>query len=235
MRLRTKASLTLRGYRTIHTLAPGLLLVTCLEGLFSSALPFLQIFMSALVIDAFSRGGTLRELLSLALLTAALSGVLSLLSSGLKKLKNYFGHRFFRLIEQPLKDKILQMDYSAVEQLDTHLKIEQLRVLRDTMGYGLPRLFFCTEAAVLALSQILYSISLLSGAFTPVSYTHLDVYKRQTRRRSPVLWRRREGMERKDCARRNTCRFLFGQGFNSPRLHQMARIRTQRWVRILCF
>ena len=166
MRLRTKASLTLRGYRTIHTLAPGLLLVTCLEGLFSSALPFLQIFMSALVIDAFSRGGTLRELLSLALLTAALSGVLSLLSSGLKKLKNYFGHRFFRLIEQPLKDKILQMDYSAVEQLDTHLKIEQLRVLRDTMGYGLPRLFFCTEAAVLALSQILYSISLLSGAFT---------------------------------------------------------------------
>ncbi len=166
MRFKEKAALTLRGYRTIHTLAPGLLLVTCLEGIFSSALPFLQIFMSALVIDAFSKGQALDELLFLALLTAALSGLLALLSSGLKKLKNYFGHRFFRLIEQPLKDKIMEMDYSAVEQLDTHLQIEQLRVLRDTMGYGLPRLFFCTEAAVLALSQIFYALSLLASAFT---------------------------------------------------------------------
>ena len=39
MRFKEKAALTLRGYRTIHTLAPGLLLVTCLEGIFSSALP----------------------------------------------------------------------------------------------------------------------------------------------------------------------------------------------------
>lgn len=164
--LKDKFSLSLRGYKIIHRLVPGLITSTVLNAMFSASIPFINILMSAIIIDAIAAGKDLNRLIFLAILTALLNVAVTLISSGLLKLRDYYGSKFWIVQEKPLKDKIQALDYELVEDMETHLKIERLRVLRASMGYGLPRLYFSSIDLIEAFFKIIYSASLLSVVFT---------------------------------------------------------------------
>lgn len=166
MSFKQKVSLTFRGYKTIHELVPGMLGTMILETLFSSILPFINIFMSSVIITAFTTHRPLSGIVFLAILTAILNVGVTVAASGFNKIKEYYIAKFWIVNEKPIKDKIQAMDYELVEDVETHLKIEHLHVLKNVMGYGLTRLYFSGNQFIKGVFKVVCAVSLLATAFT---------------------------------------------------------------------
>lgn len=170
MTLKEKIRLTARGYRSLHELVPGLMLTICSRALLAAFSPFINIFLSALIINALAQGQSFQQILSLIFLTVLLNVGASLLSSGLSRRQSFFFYKFWLVAEQPLNEKVQQMDYELVENPEIHLKKQQIITLRNANGLGLPRLIWCTEGLIQGAASVIFSVSLLSTAFT-LSYS----------------------------------------------------------------
>lgn len=166
MTFREKTRLTVRGYRTIRSLVPGYLPTVMAQSALSAFLPFVNIFMPAKIITALAEGGTFRSVFFLVMATVVLNLVTTLVSSGMRRLQSYYEAKFRQLDEQPLDEKIQRMDYERVEDTATHLKKEHIWILRQTRGLGLPQLVWCCTGLLSGVFTVLFSVSLLSGAFT---------------------------------------------------------------------
>ena len=108
----------------------------------------------------------MEQVLLLAFAAAALNGVCSILTEGLGHLENYHMHKAWQVMEKPLRDKIQHMDYARVEDGETHTRLHQIRSMRMTMGYGLPRLYYSGRGLINGIFKTAFSVSLLAGAFT---------------------------------------------------------------------
>ncbi len=166
MTIKDTARVTWRGYRTIHELAPGLLAVIGGQALFTSLLPFVNIVLSARILNVLTAGATLRPLLWLVALTAGLNMLAALASAGLQRLRSYLESPFWQLSEHPINNKIERMDYELVEDPEVQRSRQHLRTLRSANGYGLPRLIWCLDGLIRGVAATTASLSLLGGAFT---------------------------------------------------------------------
>jgi ATP-binding cassette subfamily B protein len=63
MPVKDKIKLTVRGYKTIHSLVPGYLLAMGIQAVVSALLPFINIYMSAKIINALIAGEKLQQIL----------------------------------------------------------------------------------------------------------------------------------------------------------------------------
>lgn len=166
MGIKKKIALTARGYRTVHALVSGYLAVMGLQAVISSLLPFINIAMSAAILNALTAGRDFRSVLRLVLLTVALNLLTALASAGLQRLQDYDYAKFWRVYERPLNEKIERMDYDRVEDTRVHLLKQQILLLRQTNGLGLPKLIWAFTGLIQGLFTTLFSIFLLSGAFS---------------------------------------------------------------------
>lgn len=64
MTVNEKIKFTARGYRTVNALVPGHLTVMGIQAVFSSLLPFVNIFMSAKILTALADGENFRQVFS---------------------------------------------------------------------------------------------------------------------------------------------------------------------------
>lgn len=163
---RDKIRMNIRGYRMVHTLVPGILLTLFIQSLMSALLPFINIFMSAKIITALVGNQNLRHLLILAGTTVLLNLVTGLLLSAMTRIGNYHWAKFWQVLDEPLNEKIRQMDYERVEDTAVHLRYEKIKMMRTTNGLGLPRLLWSFSGILQSFFQVVFSVSLVAGAFT---------------------------------------------------------------------
>ncbi len=166
MTLKDTIRVTARGYRTIHELIPGLLAVMAGQTLLSAALPFVNIVLSARILTALAAGAGLNPLLVLVGWTVGLNTLLALGSAGLTRLRGVLEARWWQMADQPINNKIERMDYERVEDAETHRNRQHLRTLRQTQGYGLPRLIWCFTGLLQGVTTTALALGLLGGAFT---------------------------------------------------------------------
>ena len=166
MLVKEKIKLTIRGYKTIHTLVPGYLSIMGIQAVLSSLLPFINIFMSAKIINALAAKENLQQILLLVIFTVILNMLTTLISSGIGRLRSYKEARFWQTIDQPANEKIQQMDYERVENTDVHIMREKIKILWQTNGMGFPRLIWSFSGILQSFFTLAFSISLLGGAFT---------------------------------------------------------------------
>lgn len=165
MNRRDKIKITVRGYKTISQLVPGYLPSMFVQSVMTALLPFINIFMSARMITALAGGGELRQVLLLVLITVLLNLATALVSSAMTRISNYYEAKFWQVSEEPLNEKIRQMDYERVEDTKVHSRREKIRLMRMTNGVGLPRLIWCFTDGIRSFFQIVFSVSLVANAF----------------------------------------------------------------------
>ena len=167
MTLREKIKITARGYKLIHKLVPGYLPCMFIQSMATAFLPFINIFMSARMITTLAAGKELREVLVLALIMVTLNiVVIGLIMRGMARLSGYYASEFWQMIEEPLNEKVRSMDYEHIENTEIHLKLEKIKMLRMQQGWGLPRLIWSFQNIVQSFFTIIFSVSLIAGAFT---------------------------------------------------------------------
>ncbi|HHY81400.1 MAG TPA: ABC transporter ATP-binding protein [Clostridiales bacterium] len=167
MSLRDKIKLTLRGYKTIHTLVPGYLLSMFVNSVASALLPFINIFMSARIISALADGSELRQVLLLVLAAVLMNLITNLITSAMSRISEYHSSKFWQVIDEPLNEKIRQMDYERIEDINVHLMREKIRIAKQTNGLGLPKLVGCFNGIISSFFRVIFSVTLVAGAFTP--------------------------------------------------------------------
>ncbi len=166
MRFKERIALLKRGYKLLHKLTPQLMPSVLVSSAVGSLLPFVNIFMSAQIITAISVSEDFNYILFLAILTAVLNVAISLINSATSKWSSYNESKFWTVFMKPVNDKIQSLDYELVENTDVHFEVEYIKNLANSMGGGLPRLFFAGHWALSGFFKVVFSISLLASVFT---------------------------------------------------------------------
>ena len=119
-----------RGYKTIHKLAPGYLLFIFFGSVIGTMIPFIGFVMSAMIVNALTEGKDLRHMLILAAVTILLNFITHVIINAIKGVQSYHESKFYEVIDEPLNEKIRHMDYERVEDPKTHAMIEKVKMLK---------------------------------------------------------------------------------------------------------
>ena len=161
----TKESLrlSLRAFRLISRYNPGFLPALGLNAAVSSVIPYAAAFFSARIIDelAFARRA---EVLWQWVIAAVISGaLLTLADKGLRARCDAKWETFYLATPRLIRDKMLSLDFSDMDRVDTHDKVAQIRENENWMGLGLPKLVSSFEKLAGSLAGIIAGAVLTIG------------------------------------------------------------------------
>ena len=154
-----------KGLKEIHRIRPKLLTFLFIRSLFQALSPFINIYMSARILNGISAGESLEFLLLLAALTVGLNVLVLLISYGLNHIVNLFQAEFGSLYEMRLSLKITELDYANVESADTHMLRQKIQELKNLDGSGIWRLLSSFPALIKNAASILFAVSLTFTLF----------------------------------------------------------------------
>jgi ATP-binding cassette subfamily B protein len=112
--------LILRDLRFVAGMAPGVLPLVVLEGVFEGLLPFIGIYLSALVINGIAAGLPLATLLVYAAAALGLTLAVSVLKAMAKQAKDVGWRKMLYQRDLKIAVKMSQVDYGGLEDPETH-------------------------------------------------------------------------------------------------------------------
>lgn len=127
-------------FRLTSQLVPALVPVSVLAAVFKSAVPFINIFMMARIVDALAQRQTYTHLCLLAVITVAANLVVTSASRGLEQWKGILQQRLDRMEMWQLARTVGTTDYPNVEDPAFHLKQEKVvdaMMTGERRGFGM--------------------------------------------------------------------------------------------------
>lgn len=164
--IKKNIKLIITGIGEIHNLQPRLLLVTILDSLFKSIYPFVNIYMSARIIDELLGAKNINRLIYLTALTITLNLVIYLISTGLDHLTNLLRHVMMYNQDMKLNEKIISMDYENVENPEVHLLRTKIAEAENLNRGGTVGLIYYMGDLIKGLITVVTSITLVINLFT---------------------------------------------------------------------
>jgi len=104
-----------RGCTIIRQISPGILELTVLKSLFNATIPYISIYMSALIIDELLGNRNLKLLTFYVGITIGGTLLMTILSEWVSKKINIMNGMFEAKFENFLNDKTLTMDFTKLE------------------------------------------------------------------------------------------------------------------------
>ena len=133
-------SMIKRGLATLMKMDRGFIILYLIIEAISPFTPYLNIYMSARIIDELIGNRNINTLILYVSITIAGNMILSLVLSGLTHLKNYHESQFYKGRSMILSEKNMFMDYENMENRDTHILLERIKTETQT-GHNVFYLF----------------------------------------------------------------------------------------------
>lgn len=162
------------GIKEINFLQRWVLPVTIFNAFFKSAAPFINIYMSARIIDELIGPKNVNTLIHLVIITIILNLAVHLISTGFDHLNTLLRDIMMQNQEIRLNEKIINMDYDYVEKPEVHNLRTKIAEAENVNGGGI---WAFTEHAgnfVKGLITVITSIALVMNLF--VTNTASDVF-----------------------------------------------------------
>ena len=163
-RFKYHISMIKRGLAMLMQIQKGFIVYHLLTEAFSALSPYVNIFMSAKIIDELLGTRNINTLILYVSLTIGLNAVLSLINSGLHHLRDYHQNQFYKSHEMFFSEKIMSMDYENLESRDINLLRERIRIETQT-GYNIFNLYVAAGNFLRSFIDIALSVSLTFGLF----------------------------------------------------------------------
>ena len=160
-----------RGIREIEQICPGLIILTLLRSIANALLPFINIYMSTVIINTLIAGRALEELLWYALLTVVLNGVCSVISTSLESLVQLRQSSFSHLYEMRMAQKTGELDFADLENPEIFQKKQRIQEIRNLNGGGLWKLLDAFPGLIYSGVNVIVSLSLTVGLFFTTGYS----------------------------------------------------------------
>lgn len=173
------------GLKEINGLQPWVLPVTILDAFFKSVAPFINIYMSARIIDELIGAKAIDRLVLLAGVTIILNLIIHLISNGLDHLSIILKSLMSQNLDMRLNEKIISMDYEHVENPEVHnlrIKIAEAENMNGGGIYALRKYIgeltkgLVTVAASIALVIDLFKANALSNGYLSFINSRMFTY-----------------------------------------------------------
>ena len=128
------------GLKEIYKLHHWVLLVIIFNSLFKSIAPFINIYMSAKIIDELLGPKDINTLKLLVMITVGLNLIIHLIATGFAHLKDMLTDITIQNQHMKLNEKIINMDYEYVENPEVHNLRTKIEEAENVNGGGIFRL-----------------------------------------------------------------------------------------------
>lgn len=144
-----------KGFAFVHKLNAQMIGVSFLDALLASALPFINLVMSAKILESLLSRVALKEMAQLIFITVFLNFSLMALSKSTSLWRSRCIRHMCYNSDMYLNSKVMQMDYSAIEDPKTHLlrkKIEEYENMNTGGAYQFMDAFYRGLKSLLSVS-----------------------------------------------------------------------------------
>ncbi|WP_035292894.1 ABC transporter ATP-binding protein [Clostridium sp. KNHs214] len=155
------------GLKEVYKLQPWVLPVTIFHSLFESVSPFINIYMSALIIDELLGNKNIHNLKMLVGITILLNLGIHLISTALEHLKGLLIEIVYENQDMKLSEKIANMDYEYVENLEVHKLRTKIKEAQNMNGAGIPLIIQEMGRFIKGLITVITSTFLVIDLFIP--------------------------------------------------------------------
>lgn len=157
------------GLKEIYKLQPWALPVTILDALFKSITPFINIYMSAKIIDELLGTRNINRLMYLVLITITANLAAHLISTGLGHLRTLITDVMDQNRDMKLNEKIINMDYEYVENPEIHSLKTKITEAQNMCCGGTNALLEDTGDLIKGFVTVVTSAALVINLFKPSS------------------------------------------------------------------
>ena len=163
------------GLKETFKLQKWVLPVTIIDAVFKSIAPFINIYMSARIIDELIGTKDVKRLMFLVIITIVLNLAVHLISTALDHLKTILMSNLDKNIDMRLNEKIINMDYEYVESSEVHSLQTKIAEAENTNGGGIYALIIqmgnLAKGFVTAITSILLVIGLFKSNMSAGAYS----------------------------------------------------------------
>ncbi len=129
--------LIIKGLKEIHKLQPWVLPVAVLESFFKAIAPFVNIYMSAKIVDELINFSYLNRLIVFVGITIGLNLIIYLAFTGFEHILNLLIIIMVQNRDMVLNRKIIDMDYEHIENPEVHLLRTKIQEAQNQSGGGI--------------------------------------------------------------------------------------------------
>ena len=177
---------SMRGMlKLIAEISPGFLLLSIVEGLLSSAVVFVNIILSARILDGIA-GGEQQVLIRTALFLVGLNLVLALLRWAVNKWLIVLRRRIEDAISKRVMDKCLDLDYQILEKTSTLDYIQRVESGSQANG-GITTYCVLISAGITKIISVIYAMILLTGFFQGSAQSEDELLRQLTAPQAGII------------------------------------------------
>ncbi|MCL2098991.1 MAG: ABC transporter ATP-binding protein/permease [Oscillospiraceae bacterium] len=162
--MRYHISMIKRGLLTLMQMDKGYIVLYLIIEAMSPFTPYLNIYMSARIIDELLGSRNVNTLILYVLIVIGGNMILSLVVSGLTHLRNYHENQFYKGRSMILSEKNMSMDYENMENSDVRILLERIKVETQT-GHNVFYLFTRAGNFIRETINIILAAALTFGLF----------------------------------------------------------------------
>jgi len=165
-RFRKDITLIYKGLKEIHRIRPWIIALITFHSIFQAVTPFINIYMSAVIVDGITAGKKFNTLIIYAFIAVLLNLIIALSARLINRIINLMRAEFEQKYEMILSKKIIEMDYANVENPETHRLRQKMDEIRNMNSGGIWRLFFSFKEIIRCIFIVAFSIALTFSLFT---------------------------------------------------------------------
>ena len=154
-----------KGAKEIHAIRPHLLLLIFIRSVFQALFPFINIYMSARILNALVEKEELAFLLMLAFITILLNLIVTLILYLFNHVIALWQSEFNTLYDMRLSFKVTSLDYVDVENPKTHRMRQKIAEMRNLDGSGILQLLNCFQELIKNGFVVIFAISMTLSLF----------------------------------------------------------------------
>lgn len=163
---REAAGINMKAIRLLWSEYPQMFASRIISIIYKALTPYVGIYLSALIIGELSTSRDPQRLTRLVIITLASAALISLVGALIRKWENTNSAGIYYKVDRILTKKLLDMDFSCVEDAKTQQLLSTIRQNQNGQGWGLVRTFSGVEQIVSSLATILGGAALTVTLFT---------------------------------------------------------------------
>lgn len=154
-----------RGAKEIHAIRPRLLLVIFIRSVFQGLSPFINIYMSARILNALVEKEEFFSLLMLTFFTILLNLIVAIVLAIFNHIIALWQSEFNMLYDTRLNFKVTSLDYADVENPKIHKVRQKINEMKNLDGSGVVQLLNCFQAMAKNVFVIVFATSMTLSLF----------------------------------------------------------------------
>lgn len=162
---RKKLLLTKRALKVVYEVDKKFLPITTIGAVAEAVNPYINLYMSALIIDELTKGRNKNTLIGYVLFTIISAFILSVIGTGARHYRDCRNKAIWNGQEFIINKKMLGMDYEYVESAGVQNKRRGLRDIQNFNGGGIVCVFYSIMELVSNGISLCFSIGFMISAF----------------------------------------------------------------------